>query len=169
MTEITLVLIGVALISLGWNWGGVTDNRTGWAALGATGIVLAGSTVFAHPDGFPSWSLTAVAAIGALVAAGVLKWGAANDKTLGLYGLVFAGAAGLSTGGFTRGATYSILSLSMTLVAVAGGLVFLTAVTPRSAVMRNVIGWLLVFLGFSIGFLAYCPSLGVTFGTAGLG
>jgi hypothetical protein len=37
------------------------------------------------------------------------------------------------------------------------------------AVLRTIIGWVCVLIGLAIGFLAYGPSIGVTFGTAGLG
>jgi hypothetical protein len=166
--ELTLILIGVALASLGWNWGVVTDNRTAWVAVGATGIVLAGITVFSTPIGLPDWSLAALGALGSLVAAGLLRWGAANVRALGMYGLLFAAAAGLSAGGYSKHFhSYSILSLAITLAAVAGALVFVSGLWPRIAILRSVVGWLLVVIGFAIGFLAYGPSIGVTLGGHG--
>ncbi len=164
--ELTLILIGVAIASLGWNWGGVADNRTSWLSIGAAGIVLGGMTLF-NANSVASLSQLALAGTGAvlgLVAAGCIKWGTANDSTLGLYAFIFAAAAGLSAGGISKGHTYSILSLATTLAAVAGALIFLASLFPRVRVVRAIAGWALVVLGLAVGFLAYGPSVGVTFG-----
>ncbi len=169
--ELTLILIGVAIAALGWTWGGAGNARTGWLAVGAPGIVLAAILAFRGSDEVIStWALAGTGAVFALVAAGAMKWGAAGDNTTGLFAFILAAAAGLSAGGLSKGApTFSILSLAMVLVAVAAGLVFLSGFWPRVAVLRTIIGWLCVLLGLAIGFLAYGPSIGVTFGTAGLG
>ena len=168
--ELTLILIGVAIAALGWSWGGAGNARTSWLAVGAPGIVLAAILAFRGDEGISTWALAGAGAVFALVAAGSMKWGAAGDNTTGLFAFILAAAAGLSAGGLSKGApTFSILSLAMVLVAVAAGLVFLSGFWPRVAVLRTVIGWVCVLIGLAIGFLAYGPSIGVTFGTAGLG
>ena len=169
--ELTLILIGVAIAALGWSWGGAGSARTSWLAVGAPGIVLAAILAFRDSDEVIStWALAGAGAVFALVAAGSMKWGAAGDNTTGLFAFILAAAAGLSAGGLSKGApTFSILSLGMVLVAVAAGVVFLSGFWSRVAVVRQIAGWICVLLGLAIGFLAYGPSIGVTFGTAGLG
>ncbi len=168
--ELTLILIGVAIAALGWNWGGAGNARTGWLAVGAPGIVLAAILAFRGDQDISTWALAGAGAVFALVAAGSMKWGAAGDNTTGLFAFILAAAAGLSAGGLSKGApTFSILSLGMVLVAVAAGVVFLSGFWSRVAVVRQIAGWICVLLGLAIGFLAYGPSIGVTFGTAGLG
>ena len=168
--ELSLILIGVAIAALGWSWGGAGSARTSWLAVGAPGIVLAAILAFRGDEGISTWALAGAGAVFALVAAGSMKWGAAGDNTTGLFAFILAAAAGLSAGGLSKGApTFSILSLAMVLVAVAAGLVFLAGFWPRVGVLRAIVGWACVVIGLAIGFLAYGPSIGVTFGTAGLG
>ena len=167
--ELSLILIGVAIAALGWNWGGAGNARTGWIAVGAPGIVLAAILAFRGDEGISTWALAGAGAVFALVAAGSMKWGAAGDNTTGLFAFILAAAAGLSAGGLSKGApTFSILSLAMVLVAVAAGLVFLSGFWPRVGVLRAIIGWACVVIGLAVGFYLGGPSIGVTFGTAGL-
>lgn len=166
--ELTLILIGAFLASLGWHWGGVAEGRTSWMAIGLPGLVLAGITLFSAASDkrtLPEWALAATGAALAGVSAGVVRWGVVTDRTLGLFAFIFSASAGLSAGGISIAAhAYSILSLATTLAAVCSGLIFVVAILPRIPILRRVIGLLLVFGGLSVGFLGYAPSLNVTFG-----
>ena len=75
--ELALILIGVGLASMGVYWGGMTDSRTSWVAIGVSSLALLGITVFsaAAERTTPEWAFAATSAgIAALaaVAGGVI-------------------------------------------------------------------------------------------------
>ena len=168
MLELALILWGAAAASLGWYWAGVTEARTSWVPVGASGLALAGITIFGTglgEGGLPVWGFTAVSAVGAGLVAAVVGWGVVSDKTLGFYALFFTAAAGLSTAGIANAADeFTIQALGTLLAAIGGGLVFISAaLMPTSKVFRNVLGWLLVLGGLGVAFLGYAPSIDVAF------
>jgi hypothetical protein len=162
--ELALVLTGAAFIALGWYWGGVTEARTSWVAIGLPGLLLAGITIF-KDDALPVWAFTAAGAVGAGLAAAVVGWGKVSDKTLGFYALFYTAAAGLSTGGIAKASDtgFDIHALGTLLAAIGGALVFISAVAMPTKAFRIVVGWLIVLGGLGIAFLGYGPSIGVDF------
>src|SRR5439155_1564002 len=53
--ELALILIGVGLASMGVYWGGMTDSRTSWVAIGVSSLALLGITVFGYADSISVW------------------------------------------------------------------------------------------------------------------
>ena len=166
MLQLALIVFGAAVVGIGWYWGGATESRSSWVAIGAPSVILAGITVFAATDTSVSvWAFAAAAAILAGLAASVIRWGVPSDRGLGFYGFFFAGAAGLSAAGVSVDAgSFTILSLGTLLASAVGAVVFLVAsLKPTSLALRRVAGWGLVFLGLGVAFLGYAPEINVSF------
>jgi hypothetical protein len=167
--ELSLVVFGVAMATVGWYWAGVAEGRTSWVPLAGASVVLAGVAIFAAGDTPISvWGFAAVAAAGTGLAAAETGWGVVSDRTFGLFALAAAGAFALSCASWAKaggpGGHFDILALGMLLAAVGAGLAFLAAtLVPPSMVFRRVLGWMLVLAGFGIGFIGYAPSLNVNF------
>ncbi len=169
MLELSLLMSGVAAATLGWYWAGVSEGRTSWVPLAGAGVVLAGIAIFAAGDTPISvWGFAAVAAAGSGLAAAEVGWGVVSDRTLGFYSLAAAGAYALSCASWAKdtgpGGHFDILALGLLLSAAGAGMAFLAAtLLPPSIVFRRVLGWLMVLVGFGVGFIAYAPSLNVNF------
>jgi hypothetical protein len=167
--ELSLVVFGVAMATVGWYWAGVAEGRTSWVPLAGAGIVLAGISIFAAGDTPISvWGFAAVAAAGAGLAAAETGWGVVSDRTFGFFSLAAAGAFALSCASWAKatgpGGHFDILALGLLLAAIGAGLAFVAAtLVPPSMVLRRVLGWALVLAGFGLGFIGYAPSLNVNF------
>ena len=161
--ELALILIGVGLASMGVYWGGMTDSRTSWVAIGVSSLALLGITVFsaAAERTTPEWAFAATSAGIAALAAAVIGWGVISDRMLGFYGLLYALAAGLSTGGIGHSMGFHLHALGTLLAAVAGGVIFLGALVVPGVVFRRIAGWSLLVLGMGIAFLGYADSISV--------
>jgi hypothetical protein len=161
--ELALILTGIGLISMGAYWGGMTNSRSSWVAIGIPALALAGITVFsaAGEKSLPEWAFAGTSAGIVGLAAAVVGWGIISDRTLGLYGLIYAAAAGLTTGGIGHAGGFHLHALGTLLAACAGGVIFLAALVVPGTVFRHVAGWGLVVLGLGIGFLGYADSISV--------
>jgi hypothetical protein len=167
--ELSLLMFGVAAVTLGWYWAGVAEGRTSWVPLAGASVILAGVAVFAAGDTPISvWGFAAVSAAGAGLAAAEVGWGVVSDRTLGFFSLAAAGAYALSCASWSKdtgpGGHFDILALGLILASIGAALAFVAAtLVPPSMVFRRILGWLLVLAGFGIGFIAYAPSLNVNF------
>jgi len=167
--ELSLLVWGFTIATLGWYWAGVTEGRTSWVPLAGASAILTGITVFAAGDTPISiWGFAAVAAGGAALCAAEVGWGIVSDRTLGFAALGAAGAFALSTASYAKdtgpGGHFDILALGLLIAAIGAALAFVAAaLVPPSAVFRRVLGWGLVLAGFGIGFIGYAPSLGTNF------
>jgi hypothetical protein len=167
--ELSLVVFGLATVTLGWYWAGVAEGRTSWVPLAGASAVLAGIAIFAAGDTPISvWGFAAIAAAGSGLAAAEVGWGIVSDRTLGLFALAAAGAFALSCASWAKdtgpGGHFDIQALGLLLAAVGAALAFVAStLVPPSLVFRRVLGWLLVLAGFGIGFIGYAPSLNVNF------
>lgn len=160
---LSLVLFGAAAAGLGWYWTGLTQAKTSSVAIGAPGLVLLGLAIFDSPDSLPVWAYAATTVGFIALAAAMAYWGIGHDTTLGFFALFYTMAAALSTAGYSNAADeFNIYSLALLVSTLAGALVLLTAMSlPGTA--RKVAGWFLVMAGFGVAFLAYAPSINVSF------
>jgi hypothetical protein len=168
MAELTLVLLGAILVSLGWYWGGVTDSRTTAVATAIPALLLTGVTIFTAAAASPAvavWGLAGLSAVlGGLVAA-TTNWEIGGDRTLGLYSLFFALASGLAAGALVREAgQLTTAGLGALIVAIVAGLIFISgALIPAVRGFRSFVGWVTLVLGAVVAFLGFAPSLGIQF------
>lgn len=168
MGDLALVVVGAALATLGWYWGGITDSRTSSVALGAAAAVLLGITVFAAAGtapALPVWALAGVTGVWAGLVAAVVRWEIGGDRTLGLFSLFVALATVLSAAGLIRAegglTTTALGALAVTLAAV---LLFVSgALIPGVRGFRSFVGWVTLLLGAVTAVLGFGPSLGISF------
>jgi hypothetical protein len=168
MGDLALVVVGAALATLGWYWGGVADSRTSSVALGAAAAILLGTTVFAAAGtapALPVWALAGVTGAWAGLIAAVVRWEIGGDRTLGLFSLFVALAGVLSAAGLIRDADgLTTTALGALAVAVAAVLLFVSgALIPAVRGFRSFVGWVVLLLGAVTAVLGYGASLGFSF------
>ncbi len=166
MGDLTLILVGALLVSIGWLWGGVTDSRTTAVAAVVPAAMLLGITVFtasSAPD-TPTWAFAAISAVWAGLFAATTRWEVSDDRTLGLFSLFVAITAGLVAGGLINAdEELTVTSLGVIVSAGAAVLVFISgALIPSVRAFRNFAGWALLILGAATTFLGLATSLDVT-------
>jgi hypothetical protein len=165
--DVGLIVLGAVLVTYGWYWGGVTESRTSAYAMGAGALML--GLNFAFGGGGGDAVLGSFLALGAIFAflATANAWNeSSQDRTYGMFALLFAVASLLSFFYFSdigAAAQYGFAALALVAVLV---LHFISAsLVPANRGFKAVAGWATLFAGAALVVFGFADALGWDFGT----
>lgn len=165
--DVALILLGAILVTYGWYWGGVTESRTTAYALGAASFMFGFWFAFSGGAGGDAVAGTMLgfSAIYGLLAASNAWNESAQDRTYGMFALLFGVAAFFS---YVYFADKSALAQYGYSALVAGGVFVLhfisASLVPANRGFKNFVGWLTLIAGAAIVFFGFGNALGVDFG-----
>ncbi|MGH7911481.1 MAG: hypothetical protein ACREOV_07140 [Candidatus Dormibacteraceae bacterium] len=167
MLELTLALIGAAMVMVGWHWAGVTDRRTTAVATGIPAVILLGATVFSAAAGhLPStamWIFAGTMAVWAALFAASSHWELMTERTTGLYSLFVILVSALAFAPIAR--VSAVLGIGDLLVLIAAAFIFISGgLTPRIRGFRMFVGWLTLACGALATIAAFIPAFGLSIG-----
>lgn len=164
MDLVTLVLIGAALVMLGWYWGGVTDSRTTVVATGVPAALLLGVAIFSAAAGktpaLPIWAMAGSLAVWAGLMAATTRWEISSDRTLGLYSLFVVLVTLLAAGALVR--SNVLEAVAAVILAIDAILIFITSgVIPAVRGFRMFVGWITLIVGAVVTIIGFAPAFGL--------
>ncbi|HAX81898.1 MAG TPA: hypothetical protein DCY40_04950 [Actinobacteria bacterium] len=161
--DITLVLLGVVLITYGWYWAGITESRTTAYALGVGSLLLALTFAFTGGQGGDAigGGLWALGAIFAFLAAANAWNESSQDRTYGMFALLFAVGAFFAFMAFdTAGDIAGQYSYSALLLVVTFIMHFISAaLVPDNRGFKAFVGWFTLFAGAALLYFGFANAL----------
>lgn len=164
--DVGLVILGAVLATYGWYWGGVTESRTSAYAMGAGAFLLGLTFAFTGGGGdIVTGSFWALGAIFAFMATANAWNESSQDRTYGMFALLFGVVALFAYSGFAEGTPaqygYAALILGATLI-----LHFISAaLIPDNKGFKGLIGWVTLAAGVALVVFGYADVIGIDFGT----
>ena len=160
-----LVLLGAILVTYGWYWGGVTESRTTAYALGVASFILALTFAFSGGGDVVGGSWWALGAIFGFLAAANAWNESSQDRTYGMFALLFGVVAFfsyvyLADAGAAAQYGYAALLLGIVLLLhfISAGLV------ADNRGFKAFVGWMTLIAGAALVFFGFAEALGVDFG-----
>jgi len=162
---VELVLLGAILVTYGWYWGGVTESRTTAYALGLASFILALTFAFSGGGDVVGGSWWALGAIFGLLAAANAWNESSQDRTYGMFALLFGVVAFfsyvyLADAGAAAQYGYAalLLGIVMLLHFISAGLV------ADNRGFKAFVGWMTLIAGAALVFFGFAEALSVDFG-----
>lgn len=161
--DIGLVILGAILVTYGWYWGGVTESRTTAYALGVAAVLLGLTFAFTGGAGGEAvaGSLWAYGAIFAFLAASNAWNESSQDRTYGMFALLFGvvaffGFMYFSDNNAPGQYSYAAILLGVTLVLhfISAGLV------ADNRGFKAFVGWLTLIAGAALVYFGFAEALG---------
>jgi hypothetical protein len=165
--DVAFILLGAVLVTYGWYWGGVTESRTTAYALGAAAFMFGLWFAFSGGGGGDAMvgSMLGFGAIYSLLSASNAWNESAQDRTYGMFALLFAAGAFLTFTNLTDAGTPVQYGFGALLAAVVFGLHFISAaLIPANRGFKNFVGWLTLIGGAVLVVFGYSATLGWDFG-----
>jgi hypothetical protein len=161
--DITLILLGAVLVTYGWYWGGITESRTTAYALGVGALLLGLTFAFTGGAGGDAigGSLWAYGAIFAFLAAANAWNESSQDRTYGMFALLFAVVAFFGFMYFSDNDAPGQYTLSALLLVATFFLHFVSAsLVADNRGFKATVGWLTLGVGFVLVYFGFADVLG---------
>lgn len=160
-----LVLLGAIFITYGWYWGGVTESRTTAYALGLASLLLGLTFAFSGGGDVVGGSWWAYGAIFGFLAAANAWNESSQDRTYGMFALLFSVVAFFSyiyLADVGAAAQYGY-------AAILAGIVLFFHFVSAGLIADNrgfkaTVGWMTLLAGAALVFFGFADALGVDFG-----
>ena len=169
--DVALILLGAILVTYGWYWGGVTESRTTAYALGAASLMFGFWFAFTGGAGGDAvaGSMLAFAAIFGLLAASNAWNESSQDRTYGMFALLFAIGSFFTYFYFADSVRASATPAQYGFGALVAGVVFLLHFISAALISDNrgfkaFVGWMTLIAGAALVFFGFANALGVDFG-----
>ncbi|MBI5156906.1 MAG: hypothetical protein HZA58_02700 [Acidimicrobiia bacterium] len=160
-----LVLLGAILVTYGWYWGGVTESRTTAYALGLASFILALTFAFSGGGDVVSGSWWALGAIFGFLAAANAWNESSQDRTYGMFALLFGVVAFFSYVYLADAGAAAQYGYAALLVGVVMLLHFISAgLVADNRGFKAFVGWMTLIAGAALVFFGFAEALGVDFG-----
>lgn len=166
--DVALILLGAIFVTYGWYWGGVTESRTTAYALGAASAMFGFWFAFSGGAGGDAvgGSLVAFAAIFGFLAAANAWNESAQDRTYGMFALLFALGALLSFMYFADKSAPAQYGYGALVAFGVLALHFISAsLVPESRSFKSLVGWVTLAAGAALFVFGFAAAMGWDFGT----
>jgi len=166
--DVALILLGAIFVTYGWYWGGVTESRTTAYALGAASLMFGFWFAFsggANGDAVGGSLMAFTAIFGFLAAANA--WNeSAQDRTYGMFALLFAIGGLFSFIYFADKNAASQYGYGALVAAAVLALHFISAaLVPTQRAFKSLVGWITLAGGAALVVFGFANALGWDFGT----
>jgi hypothetical protein len=161
--DIGFVILGAVLATYGWYWGGITESRTTAYALGVGALLLGLTFAFTGGAGGDavSGSFWAYGAIFAFLAAANAWNESSQDRTYGMFALLFGVVAFFGYMYFTDNNAPGQYSLGALLAGVTFVLHFISAsLVADNRGFKAFVGWLTLGVGVALVWFGFAEALG---------
>ena len=160
--DVALVALGAILVTYGWYWGGVTESRTTAYALGAFSFMLGLGFAFgsAGSDVVGATMVSFAAVFGFLAAANA--WNeSAQDRTFGMFALLFAIVSFFGYMYFTDVSAPGQYSYAALLAGIVFALIFISAsLVHHNRGFKQLVGWITLGAGLVFIWFGFAEALG---------
>jgi hypothetical protein len=166
--DVAFILLGAILVTYGWYWGGVTESRTTAYALGAASFMFGLWFAFSGGAGNDAigGTMLAFGSVYGLLAAANAWNESAQDRTYGMFALLFAVGAFFSFTQLSEAGTAAQYGYGALVAGVTFGLHFISAaLIPVNRGFKNFVGWLTLIAGAALVLFGFAETLGWDFGT----
>lgn len=165
--DLGLIVLGTILATYGWYWGGVTESRTSAYAMGVGSVLLGLAFAFGGIGaGVVVGSLWAFGAIFGFLATANAWNESAQDRTYGLFALLFAIVAAFSFIYMTDVGAAAQYGYAALVLAAALVLHFISAaLVPANRGLKAFVGWVTLFAGAALVVFGFADALGIDFGS----
>lgn len=160
--DVALVALGAILVTYGWYWGGVTESRTTAYALGAFAFMLGLGFAFgAAGSDVVGATLVAFAAVFGFLAAANAWNESAQDRTFGMFALLFAIVSFFGFMYFNDNSAPGQYTYAALLAGVVFALIFISAsLVHHNRGFKNLVGWVTLFAGVVLIWFGFAEALG---------
>ena len=161
MLDVALVALGAILVTYGWYWGGVTESRTTAYALGAFAFMLGLAFAFGGSGEVVGGTMVSFAAVFGFLAAANAWNESAQDRTFGMFALLFAivsffGFMYFNDNSFAGQYTYAAL-----VAGIVFALIFISAsLVHHNRGFKNLVWWVTLFAGVVLIWFGFAEALG---------
>lgn len=161
--DVALIVLGAILVTYGWFWGGVTEARTTAYALAAASFMLAlwfGFSGGAGGDAVGGTTVAFAAIFGFLAAANA--WNeSAQDRTFGMFALLFAIVSFFGFMYFSDNSAPGQYTYAALVLVIVFGLIFISAaLVHHNRGFKNVVGWVTLAAGLVLLWFGFAEALG---------
>jgi len=160
--DVALVVIGAILVTFGWYASGITESRTTAYALGAGAFLLGLWFAFGGiSDDVALSSFVAFGAIFGLLAAANAWNEAAQDRTFGMFALLFAIVSFFGYMYLTDIEAVGQYSLAALILGIVLALHFISAsLIAANRGFKQLVGWVTLFAGAVLVYFGFAEVLG---------
>ena len=160
--DVALVVLGAIFVTYGWYWGGVTESRTTAYALGAGAFLLGLWFAFGNSGGdIALGSLLAFGAIFGFLAAANAWNESAQDRTFGMFALLFAIVAFFGYTYLVDVGAAGQFSYGMLVIGIVLALHFISAgLIATNRGFKSLVGWVTLFAGVVLVYFGFAEALG---------
>jgi hypothetical protein len=160
--DVALVVIGAILVTYGWYWSGITESRTTAYALGAGAFLLGLWFAFGGTSG--DVALSSFVAFGAIFGflAAANAWNeSAQDRTFGMFALLFAIVSFFGYMYLTDIEAAGQHSLAALLLGLVLALHFISAgLIAANRGFKSLVGWVTLGAGVVLVYFGFAEALG---------
>lgn len=159
--DVALVAIGAILVTYGWYWGGVTESRTTAYALGALAFMLGLAFSFGAATDVVAGTLVAFGAVFGFLAAANAWNESAQDRTFGMFALLFAIVSFFGYMFFVDNSAPGQYSIAALLAVVVFALIFISAaLVHHNRGFKQLVGWVTLGAGLVLIYFGFAEALG---------